>query len=84
MRNGNLWKECFGSIRIETHVKDELGISPQTNRDFLFSVCREYPIFAPSKVILNVYDYETDSIFIQVTYVGDNDGMDIDEPSPEI
>ena len=54
------------------------------NRDFLYAVYCEYPIFAPSKVILNVYDYETDSIFIQITNVGDNDGMDVDEPSPEI
>ena len=66
------------------HLCVKLGNSPRTNRDFLFSVCREYPIFAPSKVILNVYDYETDSIFIQVTSVGDNDGMDVDESGPEI
>jgi hypothetical protein len=77
----------MASPRFRAHFSEFsiiIGNSLRTNRDYLFAVYGGSSIFAPTKVILNFYDYETDSIFIQVAYVGDNDGMDVDESSPEV
>jgi hypothetical protein len=40
-----------------------IGVSLRTNREYHFAVRGECSIFAPSKGLLNVYDYETDSFF---------------------